>query len=307
MSSTSAPLPPSADAPTVVTVGETMALVTPTTSQPLRLAEHFSVRVGGAESTVALYLAGLGHRAAWVSAVGDDPLGERMVDEIGGHGVDVRWVAVDPEAPTGVYFKDPGAEGTTVHYYRAGSAASRMGPGVLDGVDLSGVRVVHLTGITPALSASCADLVDAALAAARRAGALVSFDVNHRHQLWAPGEAARVLARLAARCDLVFVGRDEAEDLWDDGDPQRLHTRLQMSGTLVVKDGALGATAYDGTTAVFEPSIPVEVVEPVGAGDAFTAGYLSAMIHGRDVGRRLRQGHETAARALSSTHDFVPA
>lgn len=305
----SAPPPPSAeaDAPVVVTLGESMAMVTPTTRQPLRTAEHFSVRIGGAESTVALYLTGLGHRAAWVSAIGADPLGDRLLDEVSRHGVDVRWVSVDPAAPTGVYFKDPGPDETTVHYYRAGSAASRMGPAVLDRVDLRGVRVVHLTGITTALSDSCARLTDAAIAAARAVGALVSFDVNHRAALWSHADAAPELARLSAAADLVFVGRDEAEDLWGEGDAVQLHARLGLRGTVVVKDGGLGATAFDGTTTTFEPAIPVQVVEPVGAGDAFAAGYLSAMLGEQDVGGRLGCGHRTAARALGSTHDFVPA
>jgi 2-dehydro-3-deoxygluconokinase len=303
-------LPPrsaEADAPTVVTLGESMALVTPTTRQPLRTAEHFTVGIGGAESTVALYLTGLGHRAAWVSAIGADPLGARLVDEVSRHGVDVRWVAVDPAAPTGVYFKDPGPDGTTVHYYRAGSAASRMGPEVLDRVDLRGVRVLHLTGITSALSGSCARLTDAAIAAARDAGALVSFDVNHRAGLWSHAEAAPELARLSSAADLVFVGRDEAEGLWGESDAIRLYARLGLRGTLVVKDGALGATEFDGATATFEPAVPVQVVEPVGAGDAFAAGYLSAMLGGQDVVDRLGFGHRTAARALASTQDFVPA
>ncbi|RZU32103.1 sugar kinase [Blastococcus saxobsidens] len=303
-------LPPrsfEADVPAVVTLGESMAMVTPTLRQPLRTAENFSVRTGGAESTVALYLTGLGHRTAWVSAVGSDPLGSRLLDEVSRHGVDVRWVDVDPAAPTGVYFKDPGTEATTVHYYRAGSAASRMDPAVLDRVDLRGVRILHLTGITTALSEGCARLTDAAIAAARDAGALVSFDVNHRAGLWSHAEAAPELARLSAAADLVFVGRDEAEGLWGEGDAVRLHGRLGLGGTVVVKDGAVGATEFDGTTATFEPAIPVQVVEPVGAGDAFAAGYLSAMLGGQDVGGRLSCGHRTAARALGSTHDFVPA
>src|SRR5918912_548413 len=137
-----------------------MALVTPDPPAPLAAGGPMRLDVAGAESTVACYLAMLGARVAWASRVGDDPLGRLVRARIAAHGVDTSLVAVDPHAPTGVFFKDPG-ERKTVYYYRAGSAASRLGPDLVP--SLSGH--VHLSGITPALSASCASLVDAVLAA----------------------------------------------------------------------------------------------------------------------------------------------
>jgi 2-dehydro-3-deoxygluconokinase len=293
--------------PEVLCIGESMILVTPVEPAPLETAEQFALHVGGAESTVALYLADRGHRAAWLSQVGDDPLGRRMLAAVGRYGVDTSAVQVVPDAPTGVYFKDPGRGSTRVYYYRAGSAASRMSGANLADVDWSATRVVHVSGITAGLSASCRELLDAVYAAARRHGVLISFDVNYRPGVWSVPEAAPVLLDLARRADVVFVGRDEAERLWEVGEPSALAALLDAPVRLVVKDGEVGATeVMAGDEPVFVPSHRIEVVEVVGAGDAFAAGYLSQLLGGATAAERLAAGHDLAARSLSSTHDYLP-
>lgn len=298
---------PSADRDRVLCIGESMALVTPVSAEPLRTAEQFAIRIGGAESTVALYLADAGHRASWASRLGDDPLGRRLLDEVEAHGVDTAPTVLVAGERTGVYFKDPAAETTAVHYYRSGSAASRMGPELLDALALDDVAIIHVSGITAGLSASCAALIDAAFDLAASRGILVSFDVNHRSGLWSAADAAPVLQRLAGRADLVFVGRDEAETLWGIGEAASIARLLGLQGTLVVKDGPVGAVELDADgVQTFVPAHRVEVVEVVGAGDAFTAGFLAALLDGADAAARLQQGHDFAARALSSTQDFVP-
>lgn len=301
-------LKPFADRDRVLCIGESMALVTPVLAEPLRSAERFAIRTGGAESTVALYLADAGHRASWVSRLGDDPLGRRMLDEVSSHGVDVSQTALMPGEPTGVYFKDPGDGATTVHYYRAGSAASRMGPEVLLDLAADDVAILHVSGILAGLSPSCAALLDATFDFASARGILVSFDVNHREGLWDAATAAPVLRELAERADLVFVGRDEAEVLWSTPDVDAIVELLELRGRLIVKDGSVGATEIDvDGQRTFVPAHVVDVVEVVGAGDAFTAGYLGALLRGADAGARLQAGHDTAARALGSTQDFVPS
>lgn len=295
----------------VLCLGETMAMVTPTHVAPLREAVSFAVKAGGAESTVAMYLADSGVPSSWVSWLGDDPLGWRLLDEVRASGVDVAGVQLVPGAPTGVYFKDPGDGETTVYYYRAGSAASRMDATVLAQLDWEGVAALHVTGITAGLSASCSAMLEAVMLEARRRAITVSFDVNYRPGLWSIEAAGPRLATLAALADLVFVGRDEAETLWGEGHPATLHSRLGLHGSLVVKDGSVGATevaVVDGSvSSAFVPAHPVDVVEAVGAGDAFTAGYLGAMLGGEPVDACLNRGHGLAARTLGSTHDFVPA
>ncbi|MEU6394122.1 sugar kinase [Streptomyces sp. NPDC046939] len=291
----------------VICLGETMAQIGPADGTPLEHSEALRLAVAGAESTVAQYLADLGHRAAWVSRVGDDPFGRRVVRAVASRGVDVGGVLVDPDAPTGVYFKDPGPDGTRVHYYRAGSAASRMSVADADRVELHGVRLLHLTGITPALSDGCAALVRTVMERARRGGTLVSFDVNHRAALWASSkEAAATLHDLARLADLVLVGRDEAEVLWGTRTADDVRRLLGGSRTLVVKDGDVGVTEFGPDSTHFVAAPAVDVVEVVGAGDAFAAGYLGGLLDGAAPRERLALGHRLAGRTLRSIEDYVP-
>ncbi|SCG35145.1 2-dehydro-3-deoxygluconokinase [Micromonospora humi] len=288
-------------------MGETMVVLTPDDGGPLQHAARLLVSVGGAESNVAMGLARLGHRATWVSRVGDDPFGRRVVAEVAAAGVDVDLVTVDPAAPTGVYLKDPGPAGTRVHYHRAGSAASRLGAADLADARLAGVRLLHLSGITAALSDTCRDLLAHALAGRAAPGARVTFDVNHRPALWPADRAGPMLRELADRADVVLVGQDEADTLWGAADPVAVRDLLPGPELVVVKDGAVGATALARTgPAVFVPALPVDVVEPVGAGDAFAAGFLAGLLRRVDLRSCLRLGHLTAAPVLAAPGDNAP-
>ena len=279
-----------------------MVLVAPALAEPLETATDFHLDPGGAEANVASHLAALGRRAAWAGFVGDDALGRRLVAQLAVRGVDTTWVDADAEAATGVYFKDPGRG---VRYYRRGSAASRMDPSFAARLPIAGARLLHLSGITPALSTSCDALVDALFDTARVAGVPVSFDVNHRPALWPSTDAAaRRLRALAARADLVFVGLDEAAVLWGAATADDVRALLPGVPLLVVKDGAVGATGYDADGSEHVPALVVELVEPVGAGDAFAAGYLDAWLDGASPADRLRAGHERAVLVLGDTADF---
>ena len=293
--------------PEILCVGETMVLVTPVESVGLAGGDLCRLTIGGAESTVALYLAELGHRVHWASRLGDDPLGERVVRQLDRHGVDTSLVHRDTEAQTGVYFKDPTPGSTTVYYYRAGSAASRMSAADVEMFLPGKSRLVHLSGVTPALSASCQGLVEAILARAHTLGTQVSFDVNYRPALWSADDAAPILLELGRQADILFVGLDEARTLWHTGTPAEVRALVGTHNRLVVKDGAVGATEFYGADSWFEPAEVVPVVEVVGAGDAFAAGVLSGLLTGGDEAEGLRLGHELAARTLRSTSDYVPA
>ncbi|MFF1274499.1 sugar kinase [Streptomyces marokkonensis] len=231
----------------VVALGESMVTFLP--SRPGRLADvpSFDRGIGGAESNVACVLAAAGHTTRWISRVGADGFGDHLVETIGGYGVDVSCVRRDPDRPTGIYFRTAGDRSTDAHevaYYRAGSAASAMSP---DGVDLDAVRagrVLHLSGITAALSAGCLDLLRE-LTAPRPGRPLISFDVNHRPGLWRDTHGPEILLDLARGADIVFVGEDEAEEVWGiTGGPSPIREALPEPDTLVVKQGARGATAF---------------------------------------------------------------
>ncbi|MEZ3182362.1 sugar kinase [Streptomyces pimonensis] len=228
----------------VVALGESMVTFLP--SRPGRLADvpSFDRGIGGAESNVACVLAAAGHTTRWISRVGADGFGDHLVEAIGGYGVDVSHVRRDPARPTGVYFRTAGDRATDAHevaYYRAGSAASAMTSADLDLEAVRAGRVLHLSGITPALSAGCLALIRE-LTAPHPARPLISFDVNHRPSLWRGPHGPEVLLDLARGADIVFVGEDEAEQAWGvTGGPSRIREALPEPETLVVKQGARGA------------------------------------------------------------------
>ncbi|MDH6456373.1 MULTISPECIES: sugar kinase [unclassified Streptomyces] len=293
------------EATEVVCLGETMAVLVPHDPEPLERQQVLRLEVGGAESNVACGLAALGHRVAWVSRVGDDPLGRRVLADLRDRGVDVRGVETDPDRPTGVYFKDTGPAGTGTYYYRRGSAATRMGPAL---AHTCRAPLLHLSGITAALSDSCAELVAEIVVRRAVPGATVSFDVNHRPALWRHRDPATALLEPARRADIVFVGRDEAETLWGTAGPKEIRDLLAPAPVIVVKDAEHGATAYtaDGGE-VFVAAPHSRIVERVGAGDAFAAGYLAAHLEGRGVAAALRLGHLMAAAALATGGDVPTA
>ncbi len=295
------------DAVDVVALGESMVTFLP--SRPGRLADvpSYDRGIGGAESNLACALAAAGHTVRWVSRVGADGFGDHLVETVGSYGVDVSCVRRDPDRPTGVYFRTAGDRGTAAHevaYYRAGSAASAMS---VDTVGLDAVRagrVLHLTGITAALSADCLGLLRE-LTAPRSGRPLVSFDVNHRPRLWTDGNSPQVLLELARGADLVFVGEDEAAEVWGLDGVDAVRTAFPDPEVLVVKQGELGATVFDRERVLHVPAPRVDVVAAVGAGDAFAAGFLSATLRGLTVRDRLRHGHLMAAAALTVPGDLA--
>lgn len=288
----------------VICVGESMAMIAPEMPRPLRTAEAFTIRAAGAESNVAMYLRALGHAVAWAGRVGDDPLGERVLDEFARAGVDLSLVERDTEAPTGVYFKDPGPAGTRVYYYRSASAATRMTVDVVDRIAALRPEVVHISGIVPALSESCARMTRAIVAGRLFGDALISFDVNYRPALWPADLASEPLRDLAQAADFVFVGMDEASELWGSHAAAEVRLLLDRPARLLVKNGGTEATEFGDGAPTAVPALKVQAVEPIGAGDAFAAGWLSGYLRGLTPVQRLRLGHVLAATAMRSMADF---
>ncbi|WP_461002309.1 sugar kinase [Streptomonospora sediminis] len=312
----------------VVCAGETMALLVPdpgapapgTDTAPGADPPAFRLEVGGAESNVAVYLARAGHRVAWYSALGDDAFGRHVRLRLSAEGVHCA-ARTDPDRRTGLYFKEPAPSGgTQVRYYRTGSAASALGGRDAARIRSARPRIVHTTGITAVLSASCRELVDGLLDGAAP-GTLRSFDVNYRPALHGPAEAEQLL-HTARRADIVFCGLDEAAALWGAADPDEARALLEGGGAqrpaadgrpdpngpalVVIKQGSDGATAFRGTERWYEPAPPVNVVEPTGAGDAFAAGVLQGLLTGADVQECLAEGARLAGSALGVPGDIPP-
>ena len=283
-----------------------MALLATTSGLPLADAPDLNIYVAGAESNVASGLAHLGHGAEWFGRVGRDPFGSRVLESLHARGVATPHVVEDPVRPTGLYIKDVGTARTPVYYYRRGSAASAMSAPDIASMDLACRRLCHVSGITAALSDSCDELLTQLVTARRPSGPVISFDVNYRRPLWDVAVAGPRLAALASHADIVIVGRDEAETLWGTSDPLSVRELFANVPQLVVKDDAAGATVFVGPDQRFVPALAVDVVEPVGAGDAFAAGYLSAWIRGDAPETGLRMGHLMAALTLLHVSDLPP-
>jgi sugar/nucleoside kinase (ribokinase family) len=277
----------------VTTAGEAMACLAAPQPGPLALGGSLTLTVAGAESNVAIALARLGHEVAWIGRLGDDELGELVLRTLRGEGVDVGRVRRDGEAPTGLMVKERRlGTRTRVHYYRAGSAGSRLAPADVEG----DADVVHLTGITPALGPGPRAAVETL---AERATTL-SFDVNFRARLWASPAAAReALTPLARRARIVFADAGELELVGGAG--ALLEAGVEV---VVVKRGAGGAEAVTRERTVRSAAPAVTAVDTVGAGDALCAGFLSGRLDGLPVDAALDRAVRVAAFAVASAGDW---
>ncbi|MGY1623811.1 sugar kinase [Geodermatophilus sp. SYSU D00965] len=290
--------------PRVVTAGETMVLVVPLAPGRLRHAGAATLSIGGAESNVAIGLSRLGVPAGWVSALGEDELGELVLHRVRAEGVDTSAVRRVPDRPTGLYLREEVAGALRVYYYRRGSAASTLAPGAFDPAVLEGAAFLHLTGITGALSPECAEFLPWAARTAREAGVRVSYDVNYRSRLWEPAAARTATEALLPHVDVLLVGDEEARALW--GEDETCLERLADAGPaeVVLKLGARGcAAAVDGER-LTSPGFPVRQVDPIGAGDAFAAGYLAATLWGLPPDERLRTANAMGAFCVQSAGDY---
>jgi 2-dehydro-3-deoxygluconokinase len=270
------------------------------------LESSIPIGIAGAELNVAVAVRNAGHAVSYATRVGDDPLGQYLVDEVTREGVDLL-VEIDPDARTGFYLRTELVDERRAHYFRAGSAGSVL-PN-LDGLSaaVSGSRRLHLTGVTAALSAANTERMLALMSIARAAGAIVSFDVNFRKQLWRSVDASVPLLELARSADLVFVGRDEADALWGPVGPEQLALLLGAPEVIVKDADALTVHVIQSGRYVTFGLNHVDVLDSVGAGDAFAAGYLHGALAVAGLAQRVRYGHEFARQVLRSRSDVLDA
>lgn len=293
-------------APDLLTVGE--ALVSLRSAGPLAAGGPLTMHLAGAESNVAVGVARLGHRAAWAGRVGADEFGEYVLRQLRAEGVAVDGVSRDPDRPTGLMFLERRtADLTRVQYHRAGSAGSALDVEDLRAPLAAGARMLHLTGITPALSDTARAATRWAAEAAAGAGIPVCLDVNHRARLWSRADAREALTPLAGYASIVIASTDELDLVGDPGaDESTVVAELFRRGvdTVLVKLGADGARAHARDGVRHTGALTVTAVDTVGAGDAFTAGYLSGWFDGLDLAGRLRRAATLGAFAVSSPGDW---
>ena len=289
----------------VITAGETMVLGVPARSGRLRHAASLELKIGGAESNVAIALSRLGISAGWVSFLGDDEPGQLVLDRVRAEGVDTSRVGRSQDHPTGLYLREQVGTATRVYYYRLGSAASKMGPGAFDPGYLQGAEFLHLTGITPALSERCRRFVLWAAKQARQSGVRISFDVNYRSKLWSPEKARAFVEEFVPHVSLLFVGDEEAWALWGSDDEELLRELAGMGPQeVVLKKGREGSVAVLEGKVLEQPAFPVNEVDPVGAGDAFDAGYLAGHVWGLGAEKRLRVANAMGALGVATLGDY---
>ncbi|RSM47187.1 sugar kinase [Actinoplanes sp. ATCC 53533] len=286
----------------LVTLGETMGLVAADGIGSLEYARDFRFGIGGAESNVAVGVSRLGGSATWLGRVGPDAAGDLIERRLRAEGV--HTVAIRDRAFTGLMVKHRRTAGLVhIDYHRTGSAGSRLAPADVPADLLSAARILHVTGITPALSDTARATVFHAVETARAAGVTVSVDVNYRGKLWSRYDAAPVLRDLVSRADVVFAGPDEAALVLGATEAPAAGLAALGPTEVVIKDGPRGCTGLIAGERYAVQALAVTVVDPVGAGDAFVAGYLAERLAGLAPAQRLATAVAVGAFAVTVPGD----
>jgi 2-dehydro-3-deoxygluconokinase len=288
----------------VVTFGETMVLFAPGERDKLETAAAYHASIGGAESNCAIGLARLGHSVCWVSRVGADPFGSRVVKSLRGESVDVSRVEVSADEPTGIMFKEPAPGNTSrVFYYRRNSAAAALRA---ESFALLNTKYLFVTGITPALSDSNRALTFELVDHFRTTGAQVVFDPNMRFRLWTADQARPVFLDLAKKCDVLVPSMAEAQILTGCTDVEAMLDGLRALGPsrVILKAGDQGAWYDGGEERGFCPCFPVTEIDPVGAGDAFCAGLISGLLDDCSLPEAVTRGAALGAFCVATFGDY---
>lgn len=289
----------------IMLIGEPMALFMANSEGELENVSEYSVSVAGAELNVAIGLTRLGHSATYMTKLGEDPFGKRIVVSLTENGIGSEFVTYSQTNPTGFMLKGKTSEGDPkIFYFRKNSAASTISEEDIESVDFSKYGYLHLTGILPALTESTKKATFRLIEKARKNGVYISFDPNLRPQLWKDRETmVKVINELASKADIVFPGEGEGEILCGSRDPQKIGEFYLSLGAkaVVTKVGSKGAVITTADGSEFVEGFKVEkVVDTVGAGDGFAAGTLSGIMEDKSLYESVRRGN--AVGAIQVTH-----
>jgi 2-dehydro-3-deoxygluconokinase len=291
----------------LVTLGEVLLRLSVPSPARFETTYQLDVQFGGAEANVAAACARLGLRTAWISALPDNVWGERVMRELRGHGVDCA-VTLIPGARLGVYFLEYGVPPRPIHvlYDRRDSAFARLTPEMVDWGAVRHTKLIHISGVTPALGENARALVRRVLDEA----AEVSFDLNYRAALWSPADARNFALSILPRARYFFLGQTEAETVFEEsGPPETILRRLSEvapDATIALLRGADGsAVLHRGE--IWRPKVQhrVQVIDPIGAGDAYVAGYLWASLRGRTGQEMIDMAATVAALKCSTWGDIA--
>jgi 2-dehydro-3-deoxygluconokinase len=304
----------------VVTFGEAMVRLSPPHFQRLEQAQSLDLSVGGAELNVAVGVTRFGMKSAWVSKLPKNPLGYLIRDRAQEFGVDCSHVVWSDQGRAGLYFLELGSSprASSVLYDRAGSAISMIKPGEVDWTKIfTGSKHFHMSGITPALSASASEVTVEALKAAKKAGCTVSYDLNYRKKLWTPTEAKRIQEPLMANVDVLITTEEDTDVIFGIREKDYEAVAAKLAQTLKFKIVAITlredlsvwknhwtAIAYQGGKTFRDRKYEVEIVDRVGAGDSFTAGFLYGWLELKDVEKGVQYGNAFSALKHTLPGDF---
>ncbi len=298
----------------VVTLGETMLRFTPPALRRLEQTHEFELHVGGSESNTSVGLARLGLKVAWLSRLTENALGHIIARTIASHGVDTSHIVWTPEDRVGLYFLEEGKapRGSQVIYDRKDSAVAKMQPSDLpvDVFKKDAAKLFHTTGITLAISQSANATATKAVELAKKAGWLVSFDVNYRRKLWLPEEASEGCENVAQQADILFIPLRDARIMYglaEDSSPESVLDFLAKrfpKAVIAMTMSAKGAMAFNDGKIYQQDAFKAEEVGRLGGGDAFSAGFLYAYLTTKDMVTSLRWGTAVAALKYSIPGDF---
>jgi 2-dehydro-3-deoxygluconokinase len=294
----------------VTSLGEMMLRLSVPSGKRLETATQLDAYPAGAEANVISLLARLERRTLWTGALPENPLGQLATSHLRAAGVDTSGVIWHENGRLGTYYVEFGAppRGIQVTYDRAGSCMAGLQPDAVDWKPLLDTRLLHLTGITPAISPSCREIVKIALRKAKERGVPVSFDVNYRKKMWAETEAGETIAALFQDAEILFCSRLDAQRLFNcKGTDQEIgQTMLERSKAryVVITIGEQGALLWNGKEWLHESARPTQIVDRLGAGDALAAGVIHGWLDG-DLAAGLRYGVTLSALALSQYGDML--
>ena len=304
----------------VVTFGEAMVRLSPPHFQRLEQAQSFDAQPGGAELNVAVGVARLGLKSAWVSKLPKNGLGYLIRNRAQELGVDCSHLVWSDKGRAGIYFVEFGSSprASSVLYDRAGSAISMVQPGEIDWEKVfSGSKHFHMSGITPALSGSASEATAEALKAAKKAGCTVSYDLNYRKKLWTPADAKKIQEPLMENVDILITTEEDTNVVFGIKEKDYETAAEKLAQTFKFKVVAITlredlsvwrnnwtAIAYHEGKIIRDRKYEVEIVDRVGAGDSFTAGFLYGWLKLKDVEKGVQYGNAFAALKHTIPGDF---
>lgn len=275
----------------IITIGEAMVTFNPGSTGPLKFVNVFDKKVGGAELNFAIGCSRLGLKAGWISKLGNDEFGKFIQNFARGEGIDISQVELVDDYPTSLNFKEIMTDGSVkTFYYRDKSPTLMMSPEDLNETYFRQAKILHITGVFPAIDPKNMDIIEQSIALAKKVGLKISLDPNIRLRLWSKDAAREALSRILPDVDILLAGDEEMEIIIGEKSPNGIFEKAKELGIsyIAVKQGAEGSVGYYNGEIFNAPSAKAsKVIDTVGAGDGFNAGIIYGVLQNWSLKRTL--------------------